>query len=302
MTLSAVLDHIDADQPRALERLFALLRIASVSTDPAYAEACRAPRTGWRTTCAASASMRAAAIRRAIRWWSAMQGGDGPHYLFYGHYDVQPVDPPHLWHRPPFDPAIEETPHGPAIVARGASDDKGQLMTFVEACRAWRAVTGALPARVSILFEGEEESGSASLVPFLRAHAEELRADMALVCDTGMWDRETPAITTMLRGMVGASSPSARRPRPAFGGLRRGGDQPDPGAGGDHRRAARRRGADHPAGFYDGVPAARPGDQGAMGAARGRGGAVPGRGRLEPARGRAGSRCWSRSGRGRPAT
>jgi acetylornithine deacetylase/succinyl-diaminopimelate desuccinylase-like protein len=88
------------------------------------------------------------------------------------------------------------------IAARGASDDKGQLMTFVEAVRAWKAVTGRLPCRLTMLFEGEEESGSPSLLPFLRAHADELRADMALVCDTGMLDPETPAISTMLRGLV----------------------------------------------------------------------------------------------------
>lgn len=97
---------------------------------------------------------------------------------------------------------IAEGAQGPEIRARGATDDKGQLMTFVESCRAWKAVTGAPPPNLTLLFEGEEESGSPSLVPFLEANKEELKADLALVCDTGMWNAETPAISTMLRGMV----------------------------------------------------------------------------------------------------
>ncbi|MCB1404827.1 MAG: M20/M25/M40 family metallo-hydrolase, partial [Rhodobacteraceae bacterium] len=85
--------------------------------------------------------------------------GNGLHVLFYGHYDVQPVDPLSLWNRDPFDPAVEQTPHGRVIRGRGAADDKGQLLTFVEACRAWKAVHGSLPIKVSMFFEGEEESG-----------------------------------------------------------------------------------------------------------------------------------------------
>jgi acetylornithine deacetylase/succinyl-diaminopimelate desuccinylase-like protein len=76
------------------------------------------------------------------------------------------------------------------------------LMTFVEACRAWKAVTGSLPLDITMLLEGEEEVGSKNFVPFLKANKDEFKADFALVCDTGMWDTETPAITTMLRGLV----------------------------------------------------------------------------------------------------
>lgn len=117
-------------------------------------------------------------------------GGDGTtHTLFYGHYDVQPVDPLTLWGNPPFEPSLEETKNGPVIRGRGASDDKGQLMTFIEACRAFKAVKSALPLKISIFFEGEEESGSPSLIPYMMEHAEELKADVALICDTGMVEK-----------------------------------------------------------------------------------------------------------------
>ena len=133
----------------------------------------------------------------------AHSGGTGPNVLFYGHYDVQPVDPLNLWDRDPFDPAIEQTAKGPVIRGRGSSDDKGQLMTFVEACRAWKAVHGTLPANITLFFEGEEEFGSPSLIPFLKSHADILKSDIALICDTGMYGEETPAIITQLRGLLG---------------------------------------------------------------------------------------------------
>ncbi|MEX2520464.1 MAG: dipeptidase [Paracoccaceae bacterium] len=201
--LDAVLAHLDADADAAVERLFALLRMESVSTDSAFKGECRKA-AEWLV-----ADLRSIGFDASIRdtpghpMVVAHSGGEGPHLLFYGHYDVQPVDPLNLWTAPPFEPVIAEGDEGPEIRARGASDDKGQVMTFLEACRAWKAVTGKLPANISILFEGEEESGSPSLVPFLKENAAELKAELALVCDTGMWDSETPAISTMLRGMVG---------------------------------------------------------------------------------------------------
>ncbi|WP_341212229.1 M20/M25/M40 family metallo-hydrolase [uncultured Limimaricola sp.] len=207
MTLDPVLARIDADLEAATGRLLRLLRIPSISTDPAHRADCRAA-AEWLVEDLRSIGFDDAAVRDTPGHPMVTGGmGDkdtgGPHLLFYGHYDVQPADPLGLWKTPPFEPSVEDTPDGPVIRGRGASDDKGQLMTFLEACRAWVAVHGALPARVSILFEGEEESGSPSLVPFLREHASELKADLALICDTGLFDRDTPAITTMLRGLVG---------------------------------------------------------------------------------------------------
>ena len=142
-------------------------------------------------------------IRPATRWWWHTTR-PAAHVLFYGHYDVQPVDPLELWESDPFDPKIKDLGNGRKVVTgRGTSDDKGQLLTFVEACRAYKEVHGALPVTITILFEGEEESGSPSLKPFLEANRDELKAEYALVCDTSMWDGETPAIAATLRGLVG---------------------------------------------------------------------------------------------------
>ena len=203
MTLDAVLSRIDDAMPEATDRLLALLRIPSISTDPAYAEACDKA-ADWLVADLVSLGAEARKIATPGRPMVVGHVGEGaPHLLFYGHYDVQPVDPLTLWKRDPFDPALEETEAGRVIRGRGASDDKGQLMTFVEACRAWIAVNGALPCRITFFFEGEEESGSPSLKPFLEEHAGALKADLALICDTGLYDPQTPGITTMLRGLLG---------------------------------------------------------------------------------------------------
>ncbi|MEM8730892.1 MAG: M20/M25/M40 family metallo-hydrolase [Pseudomonadota bacterium] len=203
MSLDAVLSRIDADIDASLDRLMSFLRIPSISTDPAHKADCEAA-ADWLV--ADLNSFGIAARTRPTEGHPMVVGhveGDGPHLLFYGHYDVQPVDPLALWDRDPFDPQIEDGASGPLIRARGASDDKGQLMTFVEACRAWKAEHGTLPCNLTFFFEGEEESGSPSLVPFMQAHADELRADLALICDTTLFGSRVPAITTMLRGLLG---------------------------------------------------------------------------------------------------
>ncbi len=203
MSLDAVLAKIDEDMPAAMDRLFELLRIPSISTDPAFKADCDRA-ADWLVADLASLGVEARKYPTPGHPMVVGHVGDsGPHLMFYGHYDVQPVDPLELWDRDPFDPELQSTAKGQVIRGRGSSDDKGQLMTFVEACRAWKAAHGSLPCRITFFFEGEEESGSPSLVPFLEEHADNLKADIALICDTGLFDPETPAITTMLRGLMG---------------------------------------------------------------------------------------------------
>ena len=203
-SLYATLQELDASAEAARARLFELLRMKSVSTDPAYAEEVAAT-AQWLADDLASIGFEAS-VRETTGHPMVVAHHEGPegapHVLFYGHYDVQPVDPIELWDGDPFEPVVIGEGEEARIRARGASDDKGQLMTFVEACRAYKASAGALPCRVTILFEGEEESGSPSLEPFLEKTADELKADIALVCDTNMWNASTPAITVALRGMA----------------------------------------------------------------------------------------------------
>jgi acetylornithine deacetylase/succinyl-diaminopimelate desuccinylase-like protein len=207
-SLDAVLSHIDRDLDHSLQRLFDFLRIPSISTDPAYKGNCRAAAEYVAKSLSElglEASIRPTAGHPVVLGKTPPGQGDGkgPRVLFYGHYDVQPVDPLDLWQTPPFEPRISTLPDGcKIIVARGACDDKGQAMSFLEACRAFKAVTGSLPLPVTAMIEGEEECGSQHLFGFVKDNAAELRQDLALVCDTSMWDPQTPMVTTSLRGLV----------------------------------------------------------------------------------------------------
>jgi len=203
MTLEPVLAQIDADLTQSTDRLLELLRIQSISTDPAYKASCDSA-ADWLVDDLTSIGVKASKHKTPGHPMVVGHVGDsGPHVLFYGHYDVQPVDPIDLWDRDPFDPVVEDTAKGRVIRGRGSSDDKGQLMTFIEACRAWKAVHGTLPGQITFFFEGEEESGSPSLVPYMRENRDELTAEIALICDTGLFGDATPTIVTMLRGLLG---------------------------------------------------------------------------------------------------
>ncbi len=192
--LPAVLDRIDAELDNSLGRLFDFLKIQSVSTDPAYAPHCKAAAEFVANDLASlgfDATLRPTGGHPVVIGKSpnGHESGGVPRVLFYGHYDVQPVDPLSLWETPPFEPRIAQTPDGrKIIVARGACDDKGQVMTFVEALRAFKAVTGEIPIPITMMIEGEEECGSEHLFGFVKDNAAELRQDFALVCDTSMWD------------------------------------------------------------------------------------------------------------------
>ena len=204
--LDPVLEYAESDFGNAVSRYLAFLRIPSISTDPAYKDEVR--RAGkcledeFRSL-GFEATLHETAGHPILLAHHEGEASGAPHLLYYGQYDVQPPEPLELWDSPPFEPAIVDGPHGKRVVARGAVDDKGQAMTFLEAFRAWKAVHGALPASVTVILEGEEECGSVSLPGFLEKHATALReASIAIITDTNAWDIDTPAITYRLRGNV----------------------------------------------------------------------------------------------------
>jgi acetylornithine deacetylase/succinyl-diaminopimelate desuccinylase-like protein len=202
--LDTVLSHIAATRPAAHARLFEFLRIPSISAQPDHAPDCQRA-AEWAADHLRASGFTARIIPTGghpVVVADHQGNGNGPHLLYYGHYDVQPPEPLDLWTSPAFDPTIVEGKHGPRIVARGAVDDKGQVCMWLEAFRAWHEIAGGVPCRITVMLEGEEEVGTANLLPFMRENRDALRADAAVISDTGMWDIDTPALTTRLRGIV----------------------------------------------------------------------------------------------------
>ncbi|MDA1234951.1 MAG: dipeptidase [Acidobacteria bacterium] len=207
--MSKLISYYQANGDRFVEGLKDLLRIPSISALPAHkADVRRAAdfivddlkRMGIETVKLIEGE------GHPIIYAEKMDAPGKPTVVLYGHYDVQPPDPVDLWTSPPFEPVIKEG----KVYARGASDDKGQVMMFVEAMRSYLATGCKLPCHVTLLIEGEEECGSVTLPNVLEKHADLLTADLCVVSDTAMWQAPgsdgtptaTPAITYALRGLV----------------------------------------------------------------------------------------------------
>lgn len=197
--------YIQTNKDKFLDELFDLLRMPSISADPAYKGDVIA------TAEAVSKHMEKAGLENIkvyetagypVVYGEKIIDANLPTVLVYGHYDVQPADPIDLWDSPAFEPVIKKTkvhPEG-AIFARGACDDKGQMFMHVKAVEAMIA-SGELACNVKLMIEGEEEIGSPNLEIFVANNKELLKADIILVSDTGMLANDTPSITTGLRGL-----------------------------------------------------------------------------------------------------
>ncbi|MGF1564975.1 MAG: dipeptidase [Flavobacteriales bacterium] len=197
--------YISANRERFLNELLDILRIPSISADPAYASDVVRMADATRDSLLRAGADRAEVMQTPgypIVYGEKIIDPALPTVLVYGHYDVQPADPIELWDSPAFEPVIKPTsihPEG-AIFARGACDDKGQFYMHVKAFEAMVA-TNELPCNVKFIIEGEEEVGSSNLDGFLLRHKDLLKADVVLVSDTGIIANDVPSITTGLRGL-----------------------------------------------------------------------------------------------------
>lgn len=217
MSADTAMAWLESNEQGSIDRLMDWLRIPSVSTDPAFAGDVRKAaqwcaqhleHSGFEVSIDETGEPAGSGHPIVLATCPGSEDYTGPHMLFYGHYDVQPADPLELWESPPFEPvrapAVEGGP-GERVVARGACDDKGQVMMFLEAMRAWKETSGVAGGGVrwTVLLEGEEESGSANLERYIQQHRERLGAtDVCVISDTGMLGRGKPAITYGVRGLA----------------------------------------------------------------------------------------------------
>lgn len=203
--MQETLNYIQENKQRYIDELFELLKIASISADPAYknevlqcAEMC----AQHLKNAGADAVEVCQTKGYPIVYGEKILDKNLPTVLVYGHYDVQPPDPLELWKKPPFEPYIEKTEIHPdgAIFARGSADDKGQFFMHIKAFEAMMK-TNTLPCNVKFIIEGEEEVGSVSLGDFVNENKEKLSCDCILISDTGLYSKDQPTVTTGLRGL-----------------------------------------------------------------------------------------------------
>jgi len=193
--------YLDEHAEARLESYKELVRIPSISALPEHAADCR--RTAeWIAADLERIGMEHAEVSETgghpIVYADWLHAPNAPTVLVYCHYDVQPVDPLDLWTSPPFEPVVD----GNRILGRGVADDKGQLHLHLRATEALLATRGGLPVNLKFVFEGEEESSSVHLEPWLTANRDRLAADFALISDTGFFEGNLPAITVGLRGLM----------------------------------------------------------------------------------------------------
>ncbi|HZL45685.1 MAG TPA: dipeptidase [Opitutaceae bacterium] len=199
--MKAVLGYLSTHQPRFVDELCELLRFPSVSAQPQHRQdvhACAAWLVQHCRRIGLNAELCPTPGHPVVLARTPRRAGTRPHFLVYGHYDVQPPEPFDLWHSPPFEPTIR----GRNLIARGAADNKGQHFAHLKAVEAYLKTGTALPCDLTFVLEGEEETGSASLPRFLRAHQSELRCAAVVISDTGIPAKNLPALTYALRGVA----------------------------------------------------------------------------------------------------
>jgi acetylornithine deacetylase/succinyl-diaminopimelate desuccinylase-like protein len=201
--MKAVIEYLKKNQPRFVAELCEFLRFPGVSAQPQHKkdlEAC----AGWLAGHCKKIGLEAQVCPTdghpiVIAKTPREKNSRKPHFMVYGHYDVQPPEPLELWKSPPFEPRIE----GRSIFARGSTDNKGQHFAHLKAVEAYLKTGTPLPCDLTFVIEGEEEVGSANLAKFLKSNRAELKCGVVVVSDTGMPDADHPALTYALRGIIG---------------------------------------------------------------------------------------------------
>ena len=199
--MNNVIDYINTNRDRFVDELKAYLAIPSISALPQHQPDVRrcAEWTADELRRIGMQNVRLIETPGNPVVYADWLGAEGaPTILFYGHYDVQPVDPLDLWQSPPFEATVRDG----EIYARGAADDKGQIFMHFKAIEAHLKQNGRLPVNLRVILEGEEEVGSANLDNFVKDHKNELGADVVVISDSTMFDRGVPSITYGLRGLV----------------------------------------------------------------------------------------------------